>query len=199
MQERLGEVIEAKTGEFRAESYDPDLAPAFGSWVKTSATVSGVEYVMYGVVAEVETGSLDPGRRPMALGRDFATREELYREQPQLKHLLRTDFRSLVVGYRAQEQVWHRLPPTPPPLHGFVYPCGREEVAAFTLGLGFLPLLMGAPGLAVADELIAASLHRASTAHPDPRAFLVQAGRELALQLGGEPHRLRSLLMRMRP
>ena len=56
-------------------------------------------------------------------------------------------------------------------------------------------------GQADLDELLAASLRTAATAHPEGEGgpFLVEAGRELARLLAGDPVRLEGLLRRLRP
>lgn len=193
--EKIGEVIEATTGEFTAQSYELHRAPPFGSLVKTWEQGTAI----YGVVGYSSTGSIEAGRRPLARGRDLAEEEEVYRQNPQLARLLRTDFKALVVGHQEGGRICHFLPPRPPRVHAFVYPCSPEEVAAFTQALDFLTLLLGT-GLPIPpEELVAACLRRAAAAREDGRSFLVRAGKELALLLAGEPARLNAILRRIRP
>ena len=45
---------------------------------------------------------------------------------------------------------------------------------------------------------MAATLRQMSGAHEDPRAFLVAAGKELAVLLGGEFNRLKAILERIK-
>ena len=69
-------------------------APPLGALVRCSEGSP-----IYGVVGQVATTSLDPSRRPIARGRREDTEEAVYRSNPQLERLLRTEFRALVVGH----------------------------------------------------------------------------------------------------
>lgn len=190
---RIGEVIGATTSEFTAECYELNCAPSLGSLVKT---VDGAVDI-FGVVSWGETESLDPGRRPLALGRDAASEEEIYRENPQLAHLFRTIFKALVVGHREGEGWYHYLPPRPGRVHSFVHLCEPEEVCQFTRSFDFLSILVNARGAVSTDELMAACLRSAAQAREDKHDFLVGAGKELAILLGGELNRLNTVLKRI--
>ena len=192
---RIGEVIEASTTEFVAQCYVLHEAPPFGSLVRASDG----EVDVFGVVANARTGSVDPGRRPVARGRDEEDEEDIYRSNPELREILRTEFTTVVVGSRdigGSYQQW--LPRRPPRLHAFVYACSREEAAGFTERLDFLPTLLGGAGRAPADELVAACLREASAARGNDREFLVRAGKELAVLLAGDLNRLSAILRRIR-
>jgi hypothetical protein len=193
---KIGEVIEASTGQFVAECYELHTPPPLGSLVKTSD--GDVE--IYGVVCNAATESIEPNRRPIARGKEEATEEGIYRQNPQLSKLLRTTFDTLVIGHsvRTQRAVpLHYLPPHPSRVHSFVYLCEQDEVCRFTQSLDFLPILLGTRVGAV-DEIVSACLRQASCAHDDQRAFLVRAGKELAILLGGELNRLNAILRRIR-
>jgi len=189
---KIGEVIQASTGEFTAQCYELHRPPPFGSLVKTREG----EVEIYGVVSRAETTSIEPGRRPIARGREEKEEEDIYRASPQLEKLLRTDFDALVVGHREGEKLHHYLPPRPARIHSFVYLCDREEAVQFSQSLDFLSILVGAGGQA--DELIAASLRHVAAAQPDPQDFLIRAGKELAVLLGGETNRLNTILRRIK-
>lgn len=190
----IGEIVEASTGTFKAQSYRVNGAPPFGSLVKTNDGSRDI----YGVVCYVETTSLDPGRRPIARGQEALEPAQVYRENPQLEKLFRTDFQSLIVGYQEGENIRHYLPPQPSAIHGFVYVCDSQEVAKFTDSLGFLSLLVGAGMPVSSDEIVAACVRETWAARGKDRDFLVKAGRELALLLGSDPGRLRSVLERIK-
>ena len=192
MPAKIGEVIEASTTEFTAQCYELHQPPPFGSMVKTREG----EVEIYAVVCGAATTSIEPGRRPIARGGEEAEEDDIYRSSPQLAKLLRTDFSALVVGHRQEEKFHHYLPPRPARIHSFVFLCDAEEVERFSQSFDFLSILVGAGGQA--DELIAASLRQAAAAHPEPRAFLVRAGKELAVLLGGETNRLNNILRRIR-
>ena len=192
---RAGEVIQANTTEFMAQCYELHQAPPLGSLVKTG----DVSTRIYGVVYNAETGSIEPGRRPIARGKDEKTEEDIYRSSPQLVKLLRTDFSALVVGHKQGESLCHYLPPRPAHIHSFVYLCEPEEVQEFSQSLDFLSILMGAMVPISVDELTAACLRQMSQAQPDQRSFLVAAGKELSLLLGGDFSRINALLRRLKP
>ena len=194
MPTRIGEVIEASTAEFVAQCYELHRPPPLGSLVRTREG----EVEVYGVVSHAQTQGIEPGRRPIARGREEAVEEDIYRASPQLARLLRTDFSALVVGHRDGECIRHYLPPRPAMLHGFVHVCERAEVAEFSQSLDFLSILVGACGQGSGDELVAAAVRQAAAAHGDPRSFLVRAGKELAVLLGGDSQRLGIILRRIK-
>ena len=192
MQAKIGEIIEASTSEFLAQCYELHQPPPFGSLVKTREG----EIEIYGVVCDAATTSIEAGRRPIARGREEVEEGDIFRSSPQLAKLLRTEFSALVVGHKEGQKLNHYLPPRPARIHSFVYACDVEEVEKFSQSFDFLSILVAAKGQA--DELIAASLRHAAQAQPDPRRFLVRAGKELAVLLGAEPNRLNTILRRIR-
>lgn len=193
MPDKIGEVIEASTGQFVAECYELHSPPSLGSLVKTSDG----EVEIYGVVCNAATESVDPGRRPIARGKEEATEEGIYRQHPQLSKLLRTTFDTLVIGHGQGDDLHHYLPPHPSRVHSFVYLCETDEVRRFTQTLDFLPILLGTRAGAV-DEIVSACLRQASCAHDDKRTFLIKAGKELAILLSGDLNRLNAILRRIR-
>ena len=192
--QRVGEVIEASTTEFVAQCYELYQSPPLGSLVKTRDLL--VE--LYGIVYNTTTTSLEPGRRPIARGKDEASEEEIYRSSPQLLELLRSESSALVVGHNQGDKLHHYLPPKPARIHGFVYLCPSEEVKEFSQSFNFLTILINSRLPVSQDELIAACLRQMSQAYEDRHAFLVAAGKELAVLLGGEFNQLKAILERIR-
>jgi hypothetical protein len=192
--DRAGEIIEAGTAGFTAQCYELYQSPPLGSLVKT--TEESVE--IYGIVYHAATSGIETGRRPIARGRDEASEDEVYRSSPQLLKLLRTEFSVMVVGYREEGKLYHYLPPRPARIHGFVYRCPPEEVKIFSGSFDFLTILLNARLEVPAEEIVAASLRRMAAVQEDPRAFLVAAGKELAVLLGGDFNRLKVVLGRIR-
>ncbi len=192
--ERTGEVIEASTTDFVAQCYELYQSPPLGSLVKTT----DLPVELYGIVYYATTASLEPGRRPIARGKDEASEEEIYRSSPQLLKLLRTEFSALVVGYRENEKLYRYLPPKPARIHGFVYLCPPDEVREFSQSFGFLNILINARLPVPAEELVAACLRHMSTVYEDPHGFLVSAGKELATLLSGDFSQLKAILGRMK-
>ncbi|MDP2918841.1 MAG: hypothetical protein Q8O43_01290 [Dehalococcoidia bacterium] len=194
MKDKLGEVIESSTTGFTAECYELYSLPPFGSLVKTADPPVEI----YGVVCQAGTSSIEPGRRPIARGKDEESEAEIYSANPQLWKLLRSEFRVLVIGHKQDGTVYHYLPPKPARIHAFVNLCSPEEVKQFSRSFDFLDLLMNAGPQVPVEELVSATLRQMSTAQEDQRSFLVAAGKELTALLGGEFTRLKAILTRLK-
>jgi hypothetical protein len=192
--QRVGEVIEASTTGFVAQCYKLYQSPPLGSLVKTR----DLPVELYGIVYNATTTSLEPGRRPIARGKDEESEEEIYRSSPQLMKLLKSEFEALVVGHREGDKLYHYLPPKPARIHSFVYQCTPAEVMEFGQSFDFLNIIINARLPISTEELVAASLRQMSQAHEDPRAFLVAAGKELAILLSGNLNQLKAILGRIR-
>ena len=192
--DRAGEIIEASTTEFVAQCYDLYQSPPLGSLVKTTDE----EVELYGIVYHAATTSIEPGRRPIARGKDEASEAAIYSSSPQLLKLLRTEFSALVVGHRQAGKLLYYLPARPARIHSFVYQCQPEEVKEFSRSFDFLHILVNAQLTVPVEEIVAASLRRMSQVAEDPHRFLVAGGKELAVLLGGEFNRLKAILGRLR-
>ena len=189
----VGEVVCASTTEFTSQCHRLYEAPPLGSLVRC-----GSDSAVYAIVGEVATQSLDPGRRTVAMGEDEETEEAVYERNPQLTRLLTTEFRCIVVGHRADGIILRYLAPLPPKIHSFVHQCGADEVLELSDSLDFMSLLLAAP-FGSQDDVITSFLRQASLCHPEPRAFLVDAGKELATLMGGQVQRLNGILRRLSP
>ena len=186
---RAGEVIEASTGEFTAECYRNADPPPLGSLV----TTRDGEIEIFGVVFHAAATGLDRSRPVAALGEDADTEAELRARHPELAELLRAEFSAIVVGYRGAGGVSHVLPPRPARLHGFVHLADPGAVREFTRSPHFLANLVSAAP-PEADHAAAAFVRLARRAHPDPAAFQLTAGKELARLLARDVQRLNTLL-----
>lgn len=193
MSEKIGEVVKSSTGGFTAECYELHSPPAFGSLVRTREGAID----MYAVVSDASTSSIESGRRPIARGRGDVSEEDIYRSNPQLEKLMRTEFSALVVGHGEGGAMSQYMPPRPARIHGFVYSCESDEVAAFNGSLSYLSVLVDVTERS--NELIAAVLRNAAVSYPEPREFLVRAGKELALMIAGDTNRLNIILKRVKP
>lgn len=189
MPERAGETIQVSIREFKAQSYELYQVPAFGSFVRVASTAPGVE--IYAVVGDIVTGPIDSARPVVARGEELESEEAIYEENPHFRHVMRTYFAAIVVGYVRDGQARHLLPPQPPRIHGFVRACTPEEVAAFTQQFGFLRLLMTAQA---SNDLVSACVRNAAAARAGDPAYLVGAGKELMVLLAKDPERLGVLL-----
>lgn len=188
--DRIGEVLEASTTAFRAGCDELHCSPPFGSLVRSS----NGDHDVLGLVYDVSTDSIDPGRPPVVRGKGNEDEASVYRRHPQLEQLLRTDFQAIVVGSIENGVVRQRLPERPPRLHAFVWPVGDEIQRTFFSQLDYLTLLTATSVAAPVDELIAASLRRSG----QDDEFLVRAGKELVVLLRGEASRLNAIFRRMR-
>lgn len=186
--ERAGEIIEASTQDFVAQCYELYRLPPLGSLVKSG------DLPIYGLVYHATTASIEPGRRPLARGQDEVSEEAIYRSNPQLSRLLRSEFQALTVGYGAGDDLRHRLPPVPALIHGFVYLCPPEEVREFSRSFDFLSILLQSHLPLDAGEFAIACLRQMGDVQEDPHAFLVSAGKELALLLRGNFNQLKAIL-----
>ena len=189
-QTKIAEVIVASTAQFTAQCYELYEIPPLGSLVKTGD--------IYGIVCQAETAGMEPGRKPIARGKDEASEEAVYESSPQLSKLLKSVFTAIVVGYKKDGKIHQYLPPQPARIHGFVYLCQPEEVEEFSKSFSFLNILINAIIPVPAEELIAATLRQMGRVRQDSRSFMVAAGKELANLLSSNVARLKSILERLK-
>ncbi len=187
---KIAEVIEASTAQFTAQCYELYDLPPLGSLVKTGD--------IYGIVCHAETSGIEPGRKPIARGKDEASEEAVYESSPQLLKLLRSEFTTAVVGYQDGDKIMQHLPPQPARIHSFVYLCQPDEIKEFSRSFDFLRILVNAAPTIPPEELIAAALRQMSRAQEDSRAFMVAAGKELANLLSADFNRLKNILGRLK-
>jgi len=192
--QRVGEVIEASTTDFVAQCYELYQLPPLGSLVKTR----DLPVELYGIIYNATTASLEPGRRPIARGKDEASEEEVYHSSPQLLKLLRSEFSALVVGHKQGDKLYHYLPPKPARIHGFVYLCSPDEVKEFSQSFDFLNILLNAHLPVSVEELTSACLRLMCQVYEDRHSFLVAAGKELAILLSGDFNQLKAILGRIK-
>jgi hypothetical protein len=188
----VGEVVEASTTEFLAQTVELDSAPPFGAFVEVATEDS---LTIYGVVAHVQTAGIDPGSRAIMRGHGDVRDERIYEENPDLPLVLRTTFRALVVGFGEGARLYQFLPPRPPRLHYSVFACAPETIRELAASLDYLQALLNAVEVPV-DELLAANLRYTAAHFRDSAEFLNLAGRELAQLLRADYPRLTAILRR---
>lgn len=192
--QRIGEVIESSTTGFTAQCYELGRFPPLGALVKTKSA----DTETYGIVFNAATAGIEPGRKPLARGKDESSEEELYKANPQISKLLRSEFETLAIGHKEDSKVLHYLPPQPAPIHSFVYLCTKDDVAQFSRSFEFLNTILNSAISLPHEELIAAALRHMSMVQGDKHAFLVAAGKHLATILSGDYNRLRTILERIK-
>jgi hypothetical protein len=196
MTEKIAEIIETTSTGFTAQCYELNAPPALGSLVKT--VVDGI--TAYAVVAHAATTTLEPGRRPVARGKDEPDEAAVFAAHPHLEKLMRCEIQAVIAGHKtADGDIRHHLPPRPARLHGFVYACDDAETREFARRPGFIPLLLGSVGPVPPEELTAAALRALSAVYEgeERQAFLVSAGQTLARLLAADYNRLKSILERL--
>lgn len=186
---KFGEVVESSVERLTGQCHVLYGAPPLGALVRAGEDI-------FAIVSGVSAAALDPGRRVIARGAEFASESDVYAEHPQLERLLRTDVILTVVGHREGERLFRRLPPAPPRIHAFLHVCSPEETAAFMHPADWTAILLSG-ALPTADDVIAAALRQAAPCFPDPRAFLMSACRAIAAQLPADAARLAAIMRRL--
>jgi hypothetical protein len=195
---QVGRVLRAGTRGFAigCAVMQPDI-PAFGSFVRADGLRPGS--AIYGLIYDVSV-------EDDLFVRQFISAdppEEVVRDQRENRQVP-IEVSVLAVGTGQGlggdgARIHHCLPAQPPVTLDWLYQCTDEEVRAFTARFDYFRLVLDAREVP-ADELLAASLWAAAAARPEDEreTFLVEAGRELAQLLAGDPVRLEGLLRRLR-
>jgi len=191
---KIGEIVESTSTEFTAECYELHELPALGSLVKVTA----VEMEIFGIVCQSGTAGIEPGRHPVARGKDEASEEAVYQSSPQLMKLLRSEFQVLVVGHKINGKTYQYLPSKPAHIHAFVQACSPEDIKQFSQSFDFLNIMLNNRLQIPTEELVAAGLREMSKAHADPHAFLIAAGKSLTVIFSGDYQRLKTILARLK-
>ena len=194
MSTKIGEIVESNCTEFTAECYELHAIPPLGSLVKVTAPTIEI----FGIVCQSGTASIEPGRHPVARGKDETSEEAVYQSSPQLMKLLRSEFQVLVVGHSIDRKIYQYLPSKPAHIHAFVQVCSPEEIKQFSQSFDFLSILVNNRSQIPVEEVMAASLREMSKAQTDPHAFLVAGGKALTIILSGEYNRLKTILERLK-
>jgi hypothetical protein len=192
---RVGEVIEACTTDFSAQCYELYQSPPLGGLVKVLQETDNNKDCLYGVVYQVLTTGIEPGRKAIARGKDAASEEDVYRSSPQLLKLLKSEFNVLVLGFLKNNRVFQYLPSNPARIHSFVYLCNSEEVQQFSRSFDFLNTLLKSRLEIPVEELAGAVLRQMGRVYGlEKHAFLVKAGKELATLLSEDYGQLKAIL-----
>jgi len=196
--DHIGEVIETSTTEFLAQCLEPDdlsfpVMPPFGSWIKSLDEESGNQ--VYAVVYHATTMPIDSIHRARALGLSL---QDLREQQPQIFAMLKTEFRSAIIGFEppaiaATRHFYQYLPPRPPQIHQAVYRCQPAAIIAFTEQLDFLRTLLQVNGAPI-EALTAAAIREVYQLRQADRNWLIKAGRTLSLLLKDDYDRLKIIL-----
>lgn len=187
--ERFGEIISTSSSAMIAQCYELYKTPQIGAIVRTGDATNAA----YCVIEEIRTESVDPGRRPTAMGKDMESLAQLHNENPQIEQLFKTDVDLIVIGRNDGEGIQTSLPVQPPPIHSFVYTCTSDEIRTVTTGPDFLQILLQTsqhPNI----NLIVACIKYCAPWHPDVDQYLASVGKQLVQALYSEPNRLNMIL-----
>ena len=188
---RLGEIIESNTNEFVTQCYELYGAPALGTIVK-----AGQSDPVFGIVSYTQTLALDPTRRPLPRGKDLDDESEIYEQNPQLRQLLTTEFKSMIVGYSDQGDIKLLLSPSPPRIHSFVEESSIEDVSKISADIHFLEAIIYS-NHQQSDDLVASFIKRVAMIIDRP-SFINESAKKLAAILRNDTQRLNSILRRLR-
>ncbi len=147
----FAEIIESSLQTFTGQCWAWDNSPQFGSLVIVE---NGLKPI-FGLVYQIQTGSMEPGRYPFPYQKTHA---ELMAEQPQIFEFLKTSFSCLALGYQEKGKIHYLMPPEPPKIHSFLALASDEHNRAFFAKNSYLPLLFGYSGPINIDELLLALL-----------------------------------------
>jgi len=130
----FAEVIESSFTGWLAQSWHWDRFPSFGSFV----SVEGKVRTIFGIVHQINTGSMDPIRYPFPYQK---TEEELLREQPQIFEFLKTTFSCATIGYQEKGTITYLIAPEPPKIHSFITYPDEQTCKKFFANTRYLHLL----------------------------------------------------------
>jgi len=194
--QRWGEIVSTSTVGFVSECEELHCIPPLGSLVCAHG-VQGER--IFAVVAYGETNSIDPGRRIIRRGRHGLSDAALYEQNPELKHILRSLFHAVAIGYEADGAIHHVLPSLPPPLHYSVEAATPADVLRFTERPRYFSILAHYTGEVPTDQLLIAHIRYVFAARGHDRTWLEQAAREIARVFKQDYDRLRPLLESLDP
>ena len=154
-----------------------------------------------GIVTYATTLPIDSVHRARALGLSLT---DLREQQPQIFTMLKTEFRTTIVGFESPNheingngktsgKVYQYLPPRPPQIHQGVYQCQPAEIIHFSDKIDFLRILLQVKD-APAEALIVAAIREIYLLRKAERDWLVKVGRSLSLLLKDDYDRLQYIL-----
>jgi hypothetical protein len=189
----FAEVIESSLTGWLAQSWAWDTFPEFGSLV----TIEGKKRVIFGIVHQVQTGSMDPIRYPFPYKK---TEEELLREQPQIFEFLKTTFSCVVIGYQEKHVMSYCIAPEPPKIHSFItYPDVSTSKIFFASTRYFHLLFSHSAQIFNLDELILALLKQHIELNILTKEKINSLMQTYSLLTGNDYRRIKLFLQRAEP
>lgn len=189
----FAEVIESSFIGWVSQSWQWNTFPAFGSLVG----LSNNGRTLFGIVHQVQTGSMDPSRYPFAYQK---TEEQLLAEQPQIFEFLKTTFSCVTIGYLEEKKLFHLLAPEPPKIHSFVGPVEKELCKKLFTHTHYLHLLFSLQTHVFnLDELLLALLRQQAQLQLLTHERLALFMQTYSLLTGNDYRRIKLFLQRVEP
>lgn len=187
----FAEVLESSLSSWLAQSWKWNEVPSFGSIV----AVENAGKTIFGIVHQVQTGSLDAVRHPFAYQK---TEEELRLEQPQIFEFLKTNFSCLLLGYMQQGKMYYMLAPQPVTVHSFVFYVQPNQAALFFTSYHYLDMLFShGSQILNLDELLLAVLKNFSMYGISLPSHLDLFVQRYSLLIGNDYRRMKLFLNRV--
>ena len=200
---RIGEIVETTSTGFVAESFELNSPPALGRVVAVQAAAESTGKpavtTIYAVVTYGQTAGLDPSRRAIRRSTDTVFDKAVYVHNPELPHVLRTEFGAALVGFAAGGHVRQHLPSQPPPLHFSVQEVPQEDLRRFTDNFDYFRLLLTAAGPVLPAQVLAAHVREVYRQRDQDRVWLDAAAREVAILLKDDQQALLTVLYAIDP
>jgi len=189
----FAEVIESSLQGWLAQSWQWDTFPSFGAMV----TITNNNRTLFGIVHQVQTGSMDPVRYPFPYQK---TEEELRAEQPQIFEFLKTTFSCLTLGYQEKGKLYYLCAPEPPKIHSFVQLIALDSGKQFFTNHNYLHTLFTHAGqITHLDELLLAILKQQTALNLLSESSLDIFMQKYALLIGNDYRRIKLFLQRVEP
>ncbi|HBS48013.1 TPA: hypothetical protein DEO28_02625 [Candidatus Dependentiae bacterium] len=190
----FAEIVASSLANYTAQCWQWDNLPSFGSLVLVETN----EQINFGVVTQIQTGSLDASRYPFAYQK---TEEALKVEQPQIFELLKTTFQVQLIGFldrtESPQILYYQLPIKPCKIHSFVAFASDRLTLDFYSRPDFLYILFGfeqeIPNL---DELLLTILKQLSKHKILTPEYIDKFYETLSLLTGNDYKRLKLFLRR---
>ena len=195
---RIGEIIETTSVAFVADSLELNRPPALGSLVTVHLSNQPSTFV-FAVVTHGQTTGLDPSRHALRRSTEEVFDAAVYKHNPELDHVLRTEFGAALVGLSVDGLIRQHLPPQPPPLHYSVHSASAEEVNLFTTRLSYFRLLLLSMGPVPSQQVLAAHVREIYSQKGNDLQWLNAAGREVAILLQDDHEALLTTLYAIDP
>jgi hypothetical protein len=200
---RIGEIVETTSTGFVAESFELNSPPPLGSVVAVHVAAESAgkptEAIFYAVVTYGQTAGLDPSRHAIRRSTDTVFDKAVYAQNPELPHVLRTEFGAALVGFAAGGHVRQHLPSQPPPLHFSVQSVPQDDLRRFTGRFDYFRLLLTAAGPVLPSQVLAAHVREVYRQRDQDRVWLDAAAREIAILLKDDQQALLTVLYAIDP